>query len=113
MGFEVPKEKFPGRIREVAIGATSEQGGTRGARLVAGGSNGLPFHMFESDVLHKPLVAMDVVDTTRVIPDHLMRSMGPVMKEPVEWAKKCGSEWGADMLLLRLLSANPEEENRS
>lgn len=113
MGFEVPKEKFPGRIREVAIGATSEQGGTRGARLVAGGSNGLPFHRFESDVLHKPLVAMDVVDTTRVIPDHLMRSMGPVMKEPVEWAKKCGSEWGADMLLLRLLSANPEEENRS
>ena len=113
MGFEVPKEKFPGRIREVAMGATTEQGGTRSARLVAGGSNGLPFHKFECDVPHGPLVAMDVVDTTRVIPDQLMRSMGAVVREPVEWARKCEKEWGADLLLLRLLSANPEEENRT
>jgi acetyl-CoA decarbonylase/synthase complex subunit delta len=113
MGFEVPKERFPGRIREVAIGATKEQGGTRRARLVAGGSNGLPFHRFESEMPHTPLIAMDVIDTARVVPEHLMRSMGAVVKEPVEWARKCEKEWGADILLLRLLSANPEEENRT
>ena len=112
MAFEVPKEKFPGRIREVAIGATKEQGGTRSVRLVLGGSNGLPFHRFESEMPHKPLVAMDVVDTMRVVPDQLVSSMGPVVKDPVEWARKCESEWGADVLLLRLLSANPDEENR-
>jgi acetyl-CoA decarbonylase/synthase, CODH/ACS complex subunit delta len=113
MAFEVPKEKFPGRIREVAIGATKEQGGTRSVRLVLGGSNGLPFHRFESEMPHKPLVAMDVVDTMRVVPDQLVSSMGPVIKDPVEWARKCESEWGAEVLLLRLLSANPDEENRS
>lgn len=112
MAFEVPKEKFPGRIREVALGATKEQGGTRSVRLVLGGSNGLPFHRFESEMPHKPLVAMDVVDTMRVVPDQLVSSMGPVVKDPVEWARKCESEWGADVLLLRLLSANPDEENR-
>lgn len=112
MAFEAPKEKFPGRIREVSIGATKEQGGTRSSRLVLGGSNGLPFHKFESEVPHRPLVAMDVVDTMRVVPDQLADSMGPAVKDPVEWAKKCEAEWGAEVLLLRLLSANPDEENR-
>ena len=42
MGFELPKEKYSGRIKEVAIGAMKEQGGTRRAQLIAGGSNGLP-----------------------------------------------------------------------
>jgi len=113
MGFEVPKERFPGKIREVAIGATKEEGGTRRARLIVGGSNGLPFHKFESDSPHKPLIAMDVLDTMRVIPEQVVHSMGQVVRDPVEWAKKCENEWGADILLLRLLSANPEEENKS
>lgn len=113
MVIELPKEKFPGRIREVAIGATSEQGGTRSRRLVVGGSNGLPFHTFESEAPNRLAIAMDVVDTTRVIPEQLIASMGPVLKDPVEWARSCEREWGADICLLRLLSANPEEENRS
>ena len=113
MAFEVPIEKFPGRIREVSLGATREQGGTRSVRLVLGGSTGLPFHRYESEMPHKPLVAMDVVDTMRVVPDQLASSMGPAVKDPVEWAKKCEADWGAEVLLLRLLSANPDEENRS
>jgi acetyl-CoA decarbonylase/synthase complex subunit delta len=112
MVFEPPREKFPGRIREVAIGATREQGGTRSSRVLVGGSNGLPLHAFESEVPHRPRIAMDVVDTPRVIPDELVQSMGSVVKEPVEWARKCEKEWGAELLVLRLLSANPEEENR-
>ena len=112
MGFELPREKVGGRIKEVAIGATAEQGGTRKARVVAGGSNGLPFHTFESEMPHGPLVAMDVVDTMRMVPEELLESMGPALKDPVEWARKCESEWGADMCLLKLQSANPEEEDR-
>ncbi len=113
MVFEPSKEKFPGKIREVVVGATKDQGGTRGSRLTIGGSNGLPLHKFESDIPHKPVIGMDVVDTVRVIPDELQSMMGPVVREPVEWAKKCEREWGAELILLRLLSANPEEENRS
>jgi len=113
MAFEAPKEKYPGKIREVVLGATKEQGGTRRATLVAGGSNGLPFHRFESEVPHRPLIVMDVVDTMRVVPEQLLQSIGPVVKEPVEWAKKADKEWGADACVLKLWSANPEEENRS
>ncbi len=106
------KESFPGRIKEVAIGATPEQGGTRGARLTVGGSNGLPFHMWECEMPHAPAVAMDVVDTERMLPEVLLGTLGTLAKEPVEWARKC-AEWGADALVLKLASANPEEENRS
>lgn len=113
MGFETPKERFAGRIREVVIGATKEHGGTRRTSLLAGGSNGLQFHTFESEMPHRPIILMDVVDTARVVPEELVRSIGPVVKEPVEWAKKCERDWGADAVVLKLQSANPEEENRS
>src|SRR4030042_1188753 len=112
MDFDVPKERFAGKIREVVIGAAEEQGGTRRASIVVGGSDGLPFHRFESQVPHTPSVVMDVVDTPRVVPEILQSAMGSLVKEPVEWARKCEKEWGADALLLRLQSANPEEENR-
>jgi acetyl-CoA decarbonylase/synthase complex subunit delta len=111
MGFDMAKESFPGRIKEVAIGATSEQGGTRASRVVVGGSNGLPFHLWESEMPHPPAVVMDVVDTERMVPDVLLGTLGTLAKEPVEWAKKC-AEWGADAVVLKLASANPEEEDR-
>jgi acetyl-CoA decarbonylase/synthase complex subunit delta len=113
MVVELPKEKFQGRIHEVAIGATKESGGTRRSRIIVGGSNGLPFHRFESEAPHRPVIAMDVIDTTRVVPEPLIQSMGPAVKDPVEWARKCERDWGADICVLKLQSANPEEENRS
>jgi len=112
MDFDVPKERFAGKIREVVIGATKEQGGTRGSSVVVGGSDGLPFHRFESQAARAPAVVMDVVDTLRLVPETLLGSLGSVAKEPVEWARKCEKEWGADAILLRLGSANPEEEDR-
>lgn len=113
MGFDAPKEKYPGRIREVVIGASKDMGGTRSRSIKVGGSNGLQFHRFESEMPHRPLIAMDVVDTMRVLPDHLLSSIGPVLKEPVEWARACERDWGADICVVKLQSANPEEENRS
>ena len=111
--YEASKEKYPGRIREVAIGATRAEGGTRARRLVIGGAGGLPFHAFETEIPHPPLIAMDVLDTMRAVPEELLHSIGDVVKDPVEWAKRCETDWGADVLVLKLQSANPEEENRS
>ena len=113
MPLEMPKEKFPGRIHEVAIGATKDLGGTRSSRIVVGGSNGLPFHRFETESPRRPVIAMDVIDTVRAVPEPLIDIMGPAVKDPVEWARKCEREWGADMVVLKLQSANPEEENRT
>jgi len=112
LGFELPKEKYGGRIKEVVIGATKEQGGTRSRSLIAGGSNGLAFHKFESESPNGPVVVMDVVDTVRMVPETLLESMGSALNDPVEWAKKCEAEWGADACVLKLQSANPEEEDR-
>lgn len=97
----------------MVIGATRAEGGTRSKRWVVGGSNGLQFHAFESEMSHRPLIAMDVLDTMRVVPEQLVHSIGAVVREPVEWAKTCEKDWGADACVLKLQSANPEEENRS
>lgn len=112
MGFDGAKETYQGKIKEVAIGATAENGGSRSKRIVVGGANCLPFHKWEGAMPHSPVIAMDVVDTERLVPDVLAGTYGPLAKEPVEWAKKCEKEWGADILVLKLASANPEEEKR-
>lgn len=111
--MDIPKENFIGKTVSTRIGATPEQGGTRGYSLEVGGAEGLPFHSFESQVRNVPKIGMDVVDTTRVIDDKLKEMMGEIISDPVNWAKICESEWGADFVVMKLLSANPEEENRS
>ena len=40
MPVEVPKEKWSGSVRQVTIGATAEQGGTRSRTLTIGGGEG-------------------------------------------------------------------------
>ncbi len=43
---QVPIEKWTGKIREITIGATSADGGTRTKTLTVGGENTLPFLNF-------------------------------------------------------------------
>ena len=62
MNFEIPKEVNTGKIIEVSIGATPEQGGTRSHTVTIGGSTALPFHFFEGEHPHRPLIAMEVFD---------------------------------------------------
>jgi len=113
MALEIPKEKFVGKTVQTRLGATAEQGGTRGKSLLIGAAEGLPFHSFEASNPNPPLIGMDVVDTLRGIDDQLKNMMGDVIADPVSWAKSCESEWHADFVVLKLMSANPEEENRS
>ena len=49
MTFEIPVETNAGKIVDVTIGATSEQGGTRSHTVTIGGSGALPFHFFEGE----------------------------------------------------------------
>ena len=93
MAFEIPKETNSGKIEEVVLGATSENGGTRSHTITIGGSNSLPFHFFEGDLLHKPLVAMEVFDKVPAkYPDPLMDIYGDVIDKPEEMAKICVAE---------------------
>ena len=60
------KEKWTASINEVTIGATKEQGGTRGTTVTIGGQTTLPYLTFEGGLPHPPVIAGYVAD---IVPD--------------------------------------------
>ncbi len=114
MAVQILKESNSSKIGLVTLGATKEQGGTRTSVITIGGETGLPFLHFEGETPNRPVVAMEVFDR---YPDdwcdELKTAMGDVLKDPVVWAKKCVEDWKADMIFLRLQSADPDLGNSS
>ena len=114
MNFEIPKETNAGKVLEVSIGATSEQGGTRSHTVTIGGSTSLPFHLFEGQHPHRPVVAMEVFDKAPAkYLDSLMDYFRDVIDKPGEMAKKCVDEYGAELISVRLEGTHPEKGDRS
>jgi acetyl-CoA decarbonylase/synthase complex subunit delta len=62
MAVELFKEKYRSQVREVVLGATKEEGGTRSHTLKVGGESALPFLHFEGEIPNRPLVAMEIWD---------------------------------------------------
>lgn len=100
MPVEIPKEKWPGAVRVVTIGATPEQGGTRGRVVTVGGETTMPFMHFEGSIPHRPAVAIEIKDRR---PDDwsplLLETWGDVVNDPAAWAK-AAEEAGADLIEL-------------
>jgi len=110
MNFDIPKEVNPGKVLEVTIGATSDQGGTRSHTIKIGGSTALPFHFFEGHHPHSPRVAMEVFDKKPVkYPALLLDYFGDVIDKPGDMAKKCVEEYGAELISVRLEGTHPEK----
>jgi acetyl-CoA decarbonylase/synthase complex subunit delta len=107
MSFEIHKEKWPGSVLEVVIGATPEAGGTRQKTVTVGGRTTLPFLHFEGALPHSPVVAMEVWDVRPEWPERLTAALGPVLDDPAAWAQQCVA-CGADLICLRLAGTNPE-----
>ena len=111
MPVEIPKEKWSGQVREVTIGATAEDSGTRTQTLTIGGETTLPFLHFEGSIPHRPALAIEIRDRK---PDDwspiLMETWGEAMESPAAWAK-AAEEAGADLiyLVLSLTTADGEE----
>lgn len=111
MTVEIPKEKWSGQVREVTIGATAEDGGTRTQTLTLGGETTLPFLHFEGSIPHRPALAIEIRDRK---PDDwssiLLETWGEAMESPAAWAK-AAEEAGADLiyLVLSLTTADGEE----
>jgi acetyl-CoA decarbonylase/synthase complex subunit delta len=111
MTVEIPKEKWSGQVREVTIGATAEDSGTRTQTLTIGGETTLPFLHFEGSIPHRPALAIEIRDRK---PDDwspiLMETWGEAMESPAAWAK-AAEEAGADLiyLVLSLTTADGEE----
>lgn len=102
MPVEIPKDKWPGSVREITIGATPEQGGTRSKTVTVGGETAMPYMHFESTMPHQPLVAIEIKDfrPTDWSPI-LLETWNAVMDDPGAWAK-AAEQAGADMLQMTL-----------
>ncbi len=107
------KEKWSGQVNTVTLGATKNEGGTRGQTVTIGGQAGIPFIDFDAEMPHPPVIALEVFDKVPSSwPPALEEVYGDVWSDPVAWAKKA-KELGADVISLRLLSAHPDEDDAS
>jgi acetyl-CoA decarbonylase/synthase complex subunit delta len=114
MEFEIPKDTNVGRVEEITIGATKDNGGTRSNTITIGGGTAVPLHFFEGDFPHRPIIAMDVFDKIPdKYPDPLLEYYQDVIKHPEDMAKKCVNEFGAEMINIRLEATHPEKGNKS
>ncbi|WP_455392400.1 CO dehydrogenase/acetyl-CoA synthase subunit delta [[Eubacterium] cellulosolvens] len=114
MAVEIPKEKWSGKIGELVIGATAAEGGTRSKKVVVGGSETLPYLYFEGAHPNPIALAMEVLDVIpEDYPEAVKNALGDAINSPSTWAKKCVDEYGVDLINLKLIGTNPEEQDRS
>ena len=100
MPIQIPLEKWRGKVKEVTIGATRAQGGTRSHTVTVGGETTLPFLHFEGQIPHAPLAALEI--KSRRPADWsplLLDTWGSVVDDPAAWAKAAEAA-GADLLVL-------------
>lgn len=114
MPVEILKEKWTGKINELKIGATKEEGGTRTSTVKIGGETTLPFLHFEGEMPNKPVIAMEVLDyKPDDFPEQLIKFYNEVLDSPAKWAKKCVDEYKANLVFFRLQSSHPDYGNTS
>jgi acetyl-CoA decarbonylase/synthase complex subunit delta len=105
---ELPKEKYTGKVREITIGATKEQGGTRAKAVTIGGESTLPFMTFEGAMPHPPALAIEVQD--RKPSDWspvLLDAWKQVADSPAKWAQ-AAEALGVDLILLKLTATQAD-----
>ncbi len=99
---EIPKEKWTGKVREVTLGATAADGGTRAKTITVGGESTLPFLHFDGAIPHPPALAVEIKDRK---PDDwsplLYEMWGEAMDDPGDWAH-AAEVAGADVIVLTL-----------
>jgi len=107
--MESINEKWSNTINIVTIGATPENGGSRGSTVTIGGENTLPFLHFEGDIPHRPVLALDILDyNPDDWPEVLKNPYADVLGDPAAWAEKCEKEYEPDLICLRLQSLHPD-----
>jgi len=103
---EIPKERWTGTIREVTLGATSAEGGSRTKTVTVGGETTLPFLHFEGAMPNPPIVGIEIQDGYPADwSPVLLEAWGDAVKDPAAWAKKA-EELGADVIVLKLRGAD-------
>ncbi len=88
-------------IREVRLGATRAEGGTREVSYVIGGERGLPFSGKTPDRL---MVALEICDDPRFWPPVVRDYVGDLANNTDEWARTAERTYGADLVRLNFTS---------
>ncbi len=114
MPIEIPKDKWPGKIRTVTLGATATEGGTRSKTITIGGESSLPFMHFETPTPHTPAIAVEIKDRKPEDWSPLLGDIwGSAMNDPAVWAKAVETA-GADAIVLWLtLEDTPDDAVRA
>lgn len=106
MPVDIPKEKWPGSVRTITLGALPEDGGTRKRVVTVGGETAMPFMYFEGEIPYPPVVAMEIKDRK---PDDwsplLLETWKEVIDDPARWAAAAEAA-GADLIVLALSLTN-------
>ncbi|MCL4303863.1 MAG: acetyl-CoA decarbonylase/synthase complex subunit delta [Anaerolineae bacterium] len=99
--IEIPTEKWTGQVREIILGATPANGGTRAKTVTVGGETTLPFLHFEGKMPHPPVIAVEVQDRPPADWSPLLQqAWGEAAGDVVAWARSAEAS-GADILLLK------------
>ncbi len=108
VALEIPTKKWTGQVREIVLGATTSEGGTRAKTVTVGGEGTLPFLDFEAPMPNPPRVAMEIKDRR---PDDwspvLKEVWGEVLNDPAEWAKAVEA-LDVDLVLLSISLTDSE-----
>jgi len=106
VAVEIPKINYTGKIKEVTMGAGSKT-------LTVGGETMYPFYLFEGQMPHPPRIAMEVYDAPpEEWPEAALEPFKDVVQDPVAWAQKCMTAYGAEMICVQLASTDPNGMNR-
>lgn len=112
MPVQVLKDRNAGKIGTVVLGATAAEGGTRTHTVTVGGETSLPYLHFEGEMPNRPIVAVEIVDMVPEWNAEILNAYGDAVNDPAAWAKKA-VEFGADIVMVHLLSADPEQKGTS
>lgn len=99
--------EYPGKIREVTLGATKTGGGSRCRTFTIGGATMPSYSAIMHPPVHDPVIALDVFDMEVSLPRVLKEHIREVMHDPAEWARFNVDKLGADMVTVHLMSTDP------
>jgi acetyl-CoA synthase len=112
--FTIRKDTCEVPVWTVTLGATKAEGGSRGKTYTIGGETCMPFHLWEGEMPHRPLVAMEVFDTvSEKFPPVLKEIYGDILHNPAHMAQVCVEKYGADLISVRLEGTHPEKGGRT
>lgn len=103
-------EGFAGAVTRVSLGAGRDGGGTRGVPVTVGGARNVVYGGSPGDAGHRPVIAMDVLDTRPDDwPDPLLEPFVASIDNPADWARQCVQQFGADLICVKFDGIHPDK----